>query len=33
MKQLPRDPLGQIAIRTLAGWANNGEVPVDAHVR
>jgi 2-aminobenzoate-CoA ligase len=33
MKQLPRDPLGKIVMKTLAGWANSGEVPVDAHVR
>jgi 2-aminobenzoate-CoA ligase len=33
MKQLPRDPLGKIVMKTLATWANSGEVPADAHVR
>jgi 2-aminobenzoate-CoA ligase len=33
MKQLPRDPLGKIVMKTLVGWANSGEVPVDAHAR
>jgi 2-aminobenzoate-CoA ligase len=33
MKQLPRDPLGKIVMKTLAGWANTGELPADAHAR
>jgi 2-aminobenzoate-CoA ligase len=33
MKQLPRDPLGKIVMKTLAGWASSGELPADAHAR
>lgn len=30
MTSLPRDPLGKIVMKTLAGWARNNEVPPEA---
>ena len=32
-KQMPRDPLGKIAIRTLVGRPDSSGAPVDAHAR
>ncbi|WP_219413752.1 acyl-CoA synthetase [Pseudonocardia nigra] len=31
LRQLPRDPLGKIVAKTLAGWAQRGEIPADAY--
>ncbi|SOC48554.1 2-aminobenzoate-CoA ligase [Blastococcus aggregatus] len=33
LERLPRDPLGKIVMKTLAGWADTGEFPAGSRVR